>query len=258
MAYSPYRKLQDKHVLVIGGSSGIGAGVAEAALASGAHVTISSSSQTKIDATVIRLAAAYPDRAVRGFAVDLSKPSVEADVDSLFQAAQAAQGTINHVVYTAADSLALGGLDTVTVDGIHKASHMRMVAPILMAKVASRYLPASNLSSLTLTSGVVAEKPAPGWSVISYFAGGLKALARALAVDLAPVRVNVVQPGYVETGLWDPMTPEAKAGLLKSVEGFPTGKIGKVEDVAEAYLWFLKDSNATGSVAGTDAGQLLV
>ncbi|KAK0628257.1 hypothetical protein B0T17DRAFT_504953 [Bombardia bombarda] len=202
MSPTTYRKLQGAHVLVIGGSSGIGAGVSEAAAASGANVTISSSSQAKVDAAVARLAALYPSRTIRGIATDLSSPAtVEADLDALFRSAQG-QGTINHVVYTAADALSLGSLDGVSVDMVHAASHMRMVVPIVVAKTAARYLPGSHTSSITLTSGTVAERPTKGWAVVAYFGGGLISLARALAVDLAPVRVNVVRPGYVDTGLW--------------------------------------------------------
>ncbi|KAK0730307.1 hypothetical protein B0H67DRAFT_548284 [Lasiosphaeris hirsuta] len=259
MSPTTYHKLQDKHVLVIGGSSGIGLAVAEAALASGAKVTISSSSPAKVIAAVSNLSTSYPDRTVRGLTTDLSKPSAEADLATLFDAAQNGLGSINHVVFTAADPLSLGGLDSVTADGIHAAAHMRMVVPVLVAKVAARYLPAVNTSSLTITSGSVSERPTKGWSVISYFAGGLVSLARALALDLAPMRVNVVRPGYVDTGLWGHMSAEEKADMVKGVEAkMPTGKFGAVEDVAEAYLWLMKDGNATGAVAGTDSGALLV
>ncbi|KAK0656253.1 hypothetical protein B0T16DRAFT_384993 [Cercophora newfieldiana] len=258
MAPNTYRKLQDKHVLVIGGSSGIGFAVAEAALSSGANITISSSNQAKVDQAVASLASQYPDRSVHGIASDLSKPSVEGDITSLFETAQRT-ATINHVVYTAADSLSLGGLGTVTAGSIQKAAHMRMVVPILVAKVAARYLPKTNLSSLTITTGSVAERPGKGWAVISYFAGGLVSLTRALAVDLAPVRVNAVQPGVVDTGLWDYMEEEQKAVFVKGIEEKTlTGKFASVQDVAEAYLWLLRDGNATGTVAGTDGGSLLV
>src|SRR4051812_25033064 len=117
MAPNTYRKLQDKHVLVIGGSSGIGYAVAEAALSSGAHVTISSSNRAKVNTAVASLTTQYPDRAVHGIISDLSQRSVENDINSLFEKTQAT-ATINHVVYTAADSLSLGALDTVTVDGV--------------------------------------------------------------------------------------------------------------------------------------------
>lgn len=258
MAPSSYRKLQNKHVLIIGGSSGIGFAVADGVLASRAQVTLSSSSQNKLDAAVSQLKSEYPDQpGIQGLVRDLSNlETLETSLDSLFRAAQLTQGTINHVVYTAADSLTLGGLDTVTPAMIHSASQMRFVVPLILAKVAARYLPKATSSSIVLTSGSVADKPAPGWSLISYFGGGISSLAKGLAVDLAPVRVNVVRPGYVDTPLWPTERKEAVEAAVR--EKTLTKRFGRVEDVAEAYLWVLKDENVTGSAAGTDGGLLLV
>lgn len=90
---------------------------------------------------------------------------------------------------------------------------------------------------------------------MSYYGGGLSTLAKALAVDLAPIRANVVRPGYVETELW---TEEQKASTAKAVaKSTLTGVPAKGEDVAEAYLWLMKDSNVTGAAAETDSGGLL-
>lgn len=252
---STYRKLENKHVLIIGGTSGIGLAVASACLSSGALVTISSSSPSKITTAISSLSDTYPVSKVHGFPTDLSKPTIESDLTALFESAQSALGTIHHVVFTAADALSLGPLSDVTAEGIHAASHFRMVVPIIVAKVASRFVPKTHLSSIVLTSGSVVEKPMKGWAVVSYFAGGLVALGRALAVDLAPVRVNVVKPGVVDTGLWG----EKREEIVKAMgEKMLTGQVGRVEDVAEAYLWCLKDGNVTGGVAGSDGGSLLV
>jgi NAD(P)-dependent dehydrogenase (short-subunit alcohol dehydrogenase family) len=255
MAPLNFQKLAGKHVLVIGGTSGIGRAVAEGAVASGAILTISSSTQSKIDATVKEIKAAYPGNTVNGSVCDLSDAAkVEDNLVALFERATKIQ-VVDHVVYTAADALALGGLDEVTPTMISKASHMRFIVPVLVAKVAARYLPKSTSSSLTFSGGSVAQKPDPGWAVVAYLAGGLVSMAQALALDLKPVRVNVVQPGYVDTGLWG----EKRGEMKKLVEGkMPTATFAQVEDVAEAYLWVMKDRNATGTVAKTDSGCFLV
>ncbi|CAP67688.1 uncharacterized protein PODANS_1_15785 [Podospora anserina S mat+] len=215
MAPSAYNKLQNKHVLILGGSSGIGYAVADGSLASGAKVTISSSSQTKVDAAVSRLKSDYPSQTdtIVGFPADLSNPTkVEDDLDVLFKKAE--------------------------------STH-----------VASRYLPKENTSSITITSGSATKKPAKGWTLMSNYGGGLSTLAKALAVDLAPIRANVVRPGYVETELW---TEEQKASTAKAVaKSTLTGVPAKGEDVAEAYLWLMNDSNVTGAAAETDSGGLL-
>ncbi|KAK4682370.1 hypothetical protein QC764_115785 [Podospora pseudoanserina] len=194
---------------------GIGYAVADGSLASEAKVTISSSSQTKVDAAVSRLKSDYPSQTdtIVGFPADLSNPiTVEDDLDVLFKKAE--------------------------------STH-----------VASRYLPKENTSSITITSGSVTKKPAKGRTLMSYYGGGLSTLVKALAVDLAPIRANVVQPGYVETGLW---TEEQKASTAKAVaKSTLTGVPAKGEDVVEAYLWLMKDSNVTGATAETDSGGLL-
>lgn len=100
MAPSAYNKLQNKHVLILGGSSGIGYAVADGSLASGAKVTISSSSQTKVDAAVSRLKSDYPSQTdtIVGFPADLCNPTtVEDDLDVLFKKAESTHGTIHHV-----------------------------------------------------------------------------------------------------------------------------------------------------------------
>ena len=253
---SKYNKLAGKHVLILGGSSGIGRCVAEAALAAGANVTISSSSRARVDAAAAALAGTFPGRTVRGLAVDLSRPTVEADLVALFEAV----GPVDHIVYTAADALALGPLDGVDVGAAHQAAHMRLVVPLLLGKAARAALPRTRHASLTLTTGTVAERPGRDWALVAFLAGGLQSLTRALAVELAPVRVNAVRPGIVATGLWDAnMDAGQKQAMLGAVgEQALTGAAGEPEDVAEAYLWLMKDGNVTGTVAATDGGALLV
>jgi len=83
-------------------------------------------------------------------------------------------------------------------------------------------------------------------------------MVRGLAVDLKPVRVNLVSPGAVETELWDSLSKEAREGYFKGLgTKMLTGKIGMPEDVAECYLWLMKDKNVTGTVVQTDGGALL-
>jgi NAD(P)-dependent dehydrogenase (short-subunit alcohol dehydrogenase family) len=250
-----FHKLQGKHVLVIGGTGGIGRAVAEGSAASGAVVSISGSRQETAERNASEIKALYPHTAVHGFAADLADPAtVEDALEHLFQSAAAVQ-PVNHVVFAAADPLSLGGLDSVTPALIAQAAHFRFAVPVLVGKVAARHLARATASSITITGGAVAEKPDPGWAVMSYIGAGLAGLGRGLAVDLKPIRVNVVQPSYVDTGLWG----EARDQIAKLAEGkMLTGRFARVEDVAEAYLWVMRDENATGTVAKTDGGFFLV
>jgi len=84
-------------------------------------------------------------------------------------------------------------------------------------------------------------------------------MVRGLAIDLKPVRVNLVSPGAVETEVWDTLSEEAGESYFKTFGSkILTGQIGRPEDVAECYLWLMKDKNVTGTVVQTDGGALLV
>ncbi|KAK8104031.1 uncharacterized protein PG998_011064 [Apiospora kogelbergensis] len=253
---SKYNKLAGKHVLCIGGTKGLGRGTAEASIEAGARVTIAGSSQRSADAAVAEIKALYPSAAIAGFGCDLSQDTVEADLEGLFDKAG---GDVDHVVFTAADALTISGLQDLTPDVIRRAGHMRQVVPMMVGKVAARRLPRSRESSLTLSTGGIADQPRAGWSLMAYVANGIVALTRNLALDLAPVRVNAVEPGFVDTELWKDLAPQAKADMMQAIaDSVPTGAVGRVEDVAEAYVYLMKDRNATGEIVKTRSGAQLV
>ncbi|KAL1646622.1 hypothetical protein SLS58_003209 [Diplodia intermedia] len=261
-------KLAGKHVLIIGGSAGIGYGVAEASLEHGAAVTISSSNATRLAAAVAALSAAYPTaasegRVAPGVVCDLGAAdddALDANVANLFATITARPSptgdgkttttTIDHIVYSAGDALATIPLADASTPRVRRAGTT---------------LPSGTLSSFTLTSGTAAHRPLPGWAVVGGFATGLLGMTRSLALDLAParIRVNCVAPGAVDTGLWDGMVGAGGEGekrkVFEALEArLPTGRVGRVEDVAEAFLYLMRDANATGSVVTTDGGALLV
>jgi NAD(P)-dependent dehydrogenase (short-subunit alcohol dehydrogenase family) len=255
MATNKCNKLADKHVLVVGGTSGIGYAVAEASIENGARVTVSSSQEASVKTTLERLSKSYPDAQITGYSCDLSKPSVEADVEALFQKV----GTVDHIVYTAGDKLATIPLQQITMQYFVKAGQLRFFAPFFVAKVGSRYLSAGPASSITITGGGVAERPVNDWAVVGSYAAGLHGLVRSLALELKPIRVNLVQPGGLATELWRDMEPDKQESLYRHwKESFPTGEVGQAEDVAEAYLWLMKDKNVTGRVASSDSGHSLI
>ena len=103
MTASKYNKLAGKHVLVIGGTSGIGFAVAEASIENGARVTVSSSREASIKTTLQRLSKPHLHAQISGHTCDFSKPSVEVYIEALFQKV----GTVDHIVYTAGGKLAI-------------------------------------------------------------------------------------------------------------------------------------------------------
>jgi NAD(P)-dependent dehydrogenase (short-subunit alcohol dehydrogenase family) len=258
-------KLHGARILIIGGSSGIGYGVAEACIEHGASVVISSSNQSRIDAAVSSIQAAYPSKTsnISGHPVDLGTPAtLESELDQLFTAAVdkigGDDGKLDHVVYTAGDALATVKIQDLTLDFITKAGQIRFFAPLLAAKFVQRHLVPSPTSSYIITTGAVSEKPMPDWSVVGSFSGGHHAMVRNLALDLKPIRVNGVSPGVVDTALWS-MPEEEKLGMFKVLEGkLLTGKVGRVEDVVEGYLGLMRDRFVDGSMCRSDGGALII
>lgn len=224
----------------------------------GAHVIISSSNESRVQEAVSKLQKAYPSAAkrVEGYAANMGdQASLESNVEQLFKKA----GSLDHVVFTAGDSLAMMPLEDATLDKTIQAGMVRYFAPIMVAKHAAKVLDKSTSSSITFTTGSVSEKPIPNWSVINGFATALQGTTRGLALDLKPIRVNLVSPGGVETPLWDGIPEEQRKQMFQEfAKKMATGRMGQVEDVAEAFLYAMKDKNLTGSMISTNGGALIM
>jgi NAD(P)-dependent dehydrogenase (short-subunit alcohol dehydrogenase family) len=256
-------KLQNKRVLILGGTSGIGFCVAEAGIESGAKVIISGSRQSKIDSAIERIKSSYPDCGTRisGHACDLADTdALEQNLEALLKFATS-EGTkkLDHVVFTAGDSFNVKGLADMTVDSIHKLGTVRFVAAILLGKLlVPKYINSSAESSITLTGSVNSTKPSAGWSVLAGWGAAIEGLSRGLAVDLKPIRVNCVAPGAVNTELIQSRSGDKLEFVLKHFRDMTTtGTVGRPEDLAETYLYCMKDRFVTASVLHSNGGHLL-
>lgn len=259
-------KLQGKRVLIIGGSTGIGFAVAKAALEYGARVILSSSNQTKIDAAIQRLQDHVQDAAglappeIEGRTCDLGKPeTLEENVKNLFEfATRDGKLLLDHVVFTAGDFYQLPRIDTVAIEDIARISMVRVTGCIFVAKHLPAYISQSTESSFTVTASTTQWRPMKGWAVLNGAAGGIQPLTRGLAVDLKPVRVNCVTPGFVRTELFDGFPEEAREGMFAAMRvDSVTETVGTPEDLAEAYLYLMKSSFATGSTVVVDGGRAI-
>jgi NAD(P)-dependent dehydrogenase (short-subunit alcohol dehydrogenase family) len=228
--------------VVLGGTSGIGFAVAEAAVDAGFEVTVASSRQSSVDKAV----AALPD--ARGVVLDLADQDA---VSGFF----AAQGEFDHLVYTAGEPLSMMPLDGLDLDAARSFFGLRYFGALAAVRAAAPYV----RGSITLTSGTAAARGGPGWAVAASICGAIEALTRSLAVELAPVRVNAVAPGVVRSPLWQGMSEEDRESMYTSIgASIPAGRVGEVEDVARAYLYCMTQSWATGTVLTTDGGTVLV
>jgi NAD(P)-dependent dehydrogenase (short-subunit alcohol dehydrogenase family) len=236
--------LQGQRVVVLGGTSGIGLATAKAAARCGAEVTVVSRQPASVD----RALADLPPGA-RGQAGDITDPAL---ADRLF----AGLGDIDHLVFTAGEPLALMGLATLDLDRAREAFNLRYFGALWAAHAAAPYLNPGG--SITLTTGIAGHRPGPGWAVAASICGAIESLTRALAVELAPVRVNAVAPGVVRSPLWASMTPASRDQLYRdTAASIPAGRVGEVDDIARAYLYCLTQPFSTGTILTVDGGTVL-
>lgn len=249
--------LTNARALVIGGTAGIGKGVASAALAAGAKVFLSSSNPSKISAAVAEIQSIYPGATVCGTAVDLSNPDmIEADLERVLTTAVAELGgPLDHIVYTAGDAFDFEPLSAVTAANAYSSWTVRYLGPLLVGKLVDvnpgLFVRSSATSSITLTSGIHGSKPFPGLSKSIAWCGAVETLTRALAVDLAPIRVNNISPGAIRTPMLEKLGGEAMARFAQQQL---VKDVGKVEEIAEAYLLSMRCSFATGQQFTIDGG----
>ncbi|HEX4635702.1 MAG TPA: SDR family oxidoreductase [Rhizomicrobium sp.] len=237
--------LNEKHIAVLGGSSGIGFAVAQAAAKEGAQLTIASSRKASIEAALVKLPGG-----THGHAVDLKD---EASIQALFGKV----GALDHLVFTAGESLQLAKLADVDLAAAREFFALRYWGAYAAAKHAAPLIRSGG--SITFTSGLAGQRPHSGWSVASSICSAMEGLTRALAVELAPIRVNIVSPGVVKSPLWSNMSEADRQGLYKAMaETLPLRHVGEPEEVAQAYLYLMKQSYGTGQRVTVDGGGALV
>lgn len=260
-------RLKDTHVFVFGGTSGIGYAVANMALSNGARVTVSGSTQPKVDTKVEKLRSLYPDvpdENITGFACDLFDiDALDANLTTLLDKATGnGSKKIDHIAYTAGDSIPNPSVADVTPQVLLKGFNVRLIAPSIVAKLLTtgKYMPLSVNSSITLTGGTNTHKPFPGWTFVAAVGASTEGLVRGLAVDLKPIRANIVIPGAIQSellqGMLDRMDDEATTKFKR--ENSLTDSLGQPEEIAEAYGYLMKDKFANGSQVTSDGGRLLV
>jgi NAD(P)-dependent dehydrogenase (short-subunit alcohol dehydrogenase family) len=238
--------LSGKTVVVIGGASGIGFAVARLALDQGAEVVIASSQQARVDAAVAKLG-----QGARGAAVNVTD---EASVAGFFEQL----GGFDHLAFTAGDWGARGGpIADLDIQAAGAAFAVRFWGAVTAVKHASRTI--AQDGSITLTDGMYAHRPSKGGAISSAMLGAVEHLGRALAVDLAPVRVNVVCPGLVLTEVWDSIPEDRRAETLRRMtERQPLARAGDPAELAEAYLYLMRGGYTTGQVLQVNGGSSLV
>ena len=162
-------------------------------------------------------------------------------------------GPVDHVVVTAAQ-LKTGPFKTVAMEDVRATMESKFWGAWRVARAAD--IRAGG--SLTLVSGFLSVRPRPNSAIVGSANGALESLARALALELAPVRVNAVSPGIIDTPIRAAMPEEARRDMLeKAAASLPVKRVGQGEDIARQILAFMANGFATGSIVYIDGGALV-
>jgi NAD(P)-dependent dehydrogenase (short-subunit alcohol dehydrogenase family) len=243
MATQFTHSLDGQHIVIFGGSSGIGLAAAEQARRQGAAVTL-----VARDAEKLHRAAAMMG-GVRTAVADITD---RAAVERVF----AGMERVDHLVITSG-SFATGKLADTDPDLLLRALHERIAGPLYAIKAALPIF--TPRGSITLMGGQLSDRPAGnGVAVISAAVRGIEALAGALAQEL-PIRVNVIAPGFTDTPLFDVLGEPGRSALLGQVaERLPVGRVGRAEELGSAILFLIGNGYVNGEVLHVDGGGRLV
>ncbi|MBC3337999.1 SDR family oxidoreductase [Pseudomonas proteolytica] len=230
--------LKGKTVVVIGGSSGIGAAVARQAAARGAQVVLAGR----------RLASAV-DNGVRSEPVDVTDSS---SLQRVFESV----GRVDHLVFTAGPSVQAKPLQDSDLQLAQDNFNVKLWGALRAIQQALPFL--DERASIVLTSGQLGRKLAPGQFIKVGINAATEALGKQLAKELAPRRVNVVSPGVIDTPAYAGLSEEQRQGMFTKVGGaLPVGRVGQADEVAAGYLMAMENGFITGSVIDIDGGGLL-
>ncbi|MEJ9226777.1 MULTISPECIES: SDR family oxidoreductase [Priestia] len=235
--------LKGKKIVIIGGSSGIGFESAKQVIAQGAEVIIASRSKNKLQNAKEQLGA----RAT-AFTLDTTQ---EQQVQSFFEKV----GQFDHLVVSAAETSSGSFLDTNTIQA-RQLFENKFWGQYYAAKYgAPKVLPHG---SIILFSGVVAYKSMVGSSMLGAVNAAVSNLAQTLALELAPIRVNIISPGIIDTPSRNKMPEEIRNHFYATMGNkLPVKRIGRAEDVAQSVLYLLQNSFVTGTVLHVEGGHIL-
>jgi NAD(P)-dependent dehydrogenase (short-subunit alcohol dehydrogenase family) len=237
--------LKGKKVVVLGGSAGIGLETAKVAANHGAQVTIVSGNQDRIYKALSELPADS-----KGLIADHSN---EQEIAQLFQTV----GNFDHLVYTAGENLRLGAIAETTLQDAKNFFEVRYWGAFAAVKYAAGQINAGG--SIVLTGGGAAHRPSSGWSYVASVCAAMEGLTRALALELAPIRVNLVVPGLVKTGLWEGMDEQERENMYTHYSNIlPVGYVAPPEDIAQTYIHLMEQTYATGQSMMVDGGYALI
>jgi NAD(P)-dependent dehydrogenase (short-subunit alcohol dehydrogenase family) len=231
--------IRDPKVVVVGAGSGIGLGIALLAAEIGMRVVAVGRTRSKLEAIGPRVS------------VEVADVTREEEVERLF----AGVGAFDHLVVTAQD-LHYESIASLAFEDARRGIDSKLTAALLLAKHAVKRI--ARDGSITFTAGIASDRPMTRAAVVASSNAALEGLTRALAVELGPVRVNVLSPGWVDTPVWDRLSPDKAAAFATMSARLPVGRVGTPADIAHAARFLMENGFVTGTVLHVDGGHHLV
>jgi NAD(P)-dependent dehydrogenase (short-subunit alcohol dehydrogenase family) len=237
--------LKGKKVVIIGGSSGIGLATAKSVVSKGGNVIVVSSNQERINKALQEIGTEST-----GHAIDVTN---ETQVKNLFEKI----GSFDHLVFTAGENLILSNVADTTLDDAKNYFNIRYWGAFTAVKYAAPFI--KSAGSIVLTSGIASNRPNKGWALGASICAAMEGFTRAMAMELAPIRVNIVSPGVVKTALWNGMSQSDRETMYTNIgNALPVKRVGEAEDIAKTFVYLLEQEYGTGQTLIIDGGTSLV
>jgi NAD(P)-dependent dehydrogenase (short-subunit alcohol dehydrogenase family) len=229
---------QKQRVAIVGGSSGIGEATAARFAALGADVIIGGRDPARVEAAARRISRA------RGETIDGTDA---ASAKRFFESV----GAFDHLVITLTGAKGAGPIRALALDDLRAGFEAKLFGCLTTLQAALPFVRAS----ITFVSAASARAALPGTAGLAAINGAIEAAVRPLAAELAPLRVNAVSPGMIDTPWWDAMPKEQKDGFFRQAsETLPVGRVGRPEDVGDAIVLLATNGFVTGTVLEVDGG----
>jgi NAD(P)-dependent dehydrogenase (short-subunit alcohol dehydrogenase family) len=236
--------MTDRTALIVGGTSGIGLATGRRLNTLGATVHIVGRGEQRLDAL------ATSDPALIGHRADgRDHNQIAAVLEKI--------GRIDWLVLTLSGSEGPGPIADLDLHMLRRAFDAKFWAHLTTLQAALPHLNATG--SITLLGAITARTAMPGTAGIAALNGAVEALVKPLAAELAPIRVNGISPGMVDTPWWSGFPDEARqAYFSQTAQALPTRRIATADDIAEAVVLAATNPNITGTITETDGGARLV
>lgn len=241
---APSNDLTGKRVVVVGGKVGMGLGIARAAHAAGASVVVASRRTTSAEER--------PDLAV------FEQISLDIRDEAAVREAFVTIGSFDHLVVTAApDIMSWGRFMDDDMRGVRSYMEGKFLGSWACARYATPHL--SPGGTITFLTGGTGARPKLGFAAVTPVLAAVEALSRSLALELAPIRVNAIRPGFIDTEMWSFLSEEERDAVRAKVrESLPARRVGTTRDIGHAALYLMNNPYVTGSILEVSGGELLV